>query len=391
MVVKLDSKSKIKKEDELLLCCSSSNLESVSLTKIQSLVHENLDWDYIVQMANANSLKPILYWNLRKITPTKVPDEIIYYLKDYFSTNVQKNLLMYGELLRILKIFNLNNIDTVPYKGPLLSIEAYGNIAFRDFSDIDIYVDKNDLLRLKEILLQESYEPELDLKPEIEKRYIDTQRELKFFNRKLGVTLEVHWDFKPLFLSAPKNFHIFNKEKSFVYNIDNVPVIQPSFEDMFIILAIHNAGHRWSKISWVCDIKEFVNIYNLNWLKIQRKARRLKIEKILYINLYLAHNLLGLEIPDSIEKHSRNVDFEHLLAQFEQRLLKVEHNPLTLSEEVFFSFKLRDTFFYGIKDVLKGLTNPTIYEWTSFPLPSFLQMFYFIYRPFNLIWRHKWK
>ncbi len=50
-----------------------------------------------------------------------------------------------GELCRLVKIFQSENITLIPYKGPILSIQAYGNISLREFGDIDIFIDKKRL------------------------------------------------------------------------------------------------------------------------------------------------------------------------------------------------------------------------------------------------------
>ena len=65
------------------------------------------------------------------------------------------------------------------------------------------------------------------------------------------------------------------------------------------------------------------------------------------------------------------------------------NNQKGLLWEVIMNFKIRDNIIYGFKDCLKGLINPSFYEFNSFPLPYFLFPLYYIYRPINLIRRFK--
>ena len=100
-------------------------------------------------MASKHKLTPLLYRNLNSICPKMVPEDILDELKNYFNANVRKNLLMTGELIKILKLLKFNDINAIPYKGPVLANLAYGNLAFREFDDIDILVNKLDILNPK--------------------------------------------------------------------------------------------------------------------------------------------------------------------------------------------------------------------------------------------------
>ena len=51
-------------------------------------------------MASIHRLTPLLYYNLNAICPEKVPEDVLMKLKNYFHINVQKNLLLTGELIK---------------------------------------------------------------------------------------------------------------------------------------------------------------------------------------------------------------------------------------------------------------------------------------------------
>ena len=57
------------------------------------------------------------------------------------------------ELNKILKLLKANNIDTIPYKGPVLASLAYGDIALRQFQDLDISINQSDIFKTKDILI----------------------------------------------------------------------------------------------------------------------------------------------------------------------------------------------------------------------------------------------
>ena len=74
----------------------------------------------------------------------EVPENILKSLKLNFNRNVKNNLLMLGELIKLLNLFEKQGLNVIPYKGPILAIYAYKNLALRQFDDLDIFVNKND-------------------------------------------------------------------------------------------------------------------------------------------------------------------------------------------------------------------------------------------------------
>ncbi|NIP31343.1 MAG: hypothetical protein GTO02_17045 [Candidatus Dadabacteria bacterium] len=51
------------------------------------------------------------------------------------------NLDKTHELIRLLKIFNKNEINTISLKGPALSKTLYNDITLRSFSDFDLMIN----------------------------------------------------------------------------------------------------------------------------------------------------------------------------------------------------------------------------------------------------------
>ncbi len=96
--------------------------------------------------------------NLNFICPEKVPLEILEKLKIEFHANAKKNMLLTGELVKVMKLLDENGINAVTYKGPVLAHSIYGNIAYRQFGDIDILTDKKGALKSKDIIFSEGYE-----------------------------------------------------------------------------------------------------------------------------------------------------------------------------------------------------------------------------------------
>ena len=124
-------------EAELLLCCARIRMDSKNAARITVLLRQELNWDYLLTLAQYHGVLPLIYWHLRATWPEAVPAVSLDDLRDHFHANAQYNLLLTGALLKLLRLFEAHNIPAMPFKGPVLTAMAYGNITLRQFSDMD--------------------------------------------------------------------------------------------------------------------------------------------------------------------------------------------------------------------------------------------------------------
>lgn len=375
-------------EYKILCLCASKHFSPESIdTCLKIIVQNNINWDLLITIGYTHKLLPLLYLNLKKIHK-HIPKNVLCKLEKYYLKNTKKNLLMFGELLRILTLFESSNILAVPYKGPILAIQAYGGINFRDFGDLDIFIFKEDLFAVNELLISHGYEPQFNINSKNGKKYVSSQRELKFFNISKNVTVEIHWKFSGVFSSFPEYTEYILMEDKKKIEIQKKSVITLSNENLLLILSLHNASHHWSRLVWLNDVSELIYNCNINWHCVLQKADLIGMKRILYITLCLASDVFDLNIPKSLlEEISKDQTLNNLLPVLKENLFK--KNKGGLSWEFFISFQIREDLKYGIKDCLKGLINPSFYEFNNLPLPNFLYPLYYFYRPYNLLKRYK--
>ncbi|VXD19174.1 hypothetical protein PL8927_620037 [Planktothrix serta PCC 8927] len=120
----LSSSVGIQPELEILLICANTQVDTKSRERLKILLQENIDWAELIQMANQHKVMPLLYSNLNAICPESVPKPILTKLKIEFQFNTRKSLLLSGELVRILNLFEKQGIPLLPFKGPVLAVSA---------------------------------------------------------------------------------------------------------------------------------------------------------------------------------------------------------------------------------------------------------------------------
>src|SRR6476469_7955692 len=110
-----------------------------------------VDWDYLFQLARRHSIVPLVYFQLDHAL---VPSEVLSKFKQQYIENSARNTVLTAELCRLINLFRDAGIEVIPYKGPVLALFAYGDIALRRFVDLDVIVKKSDVLRARDILLR---------------------------------------------------------------------------------------------------------------------------------------------------------------------------------------------------------------------------------------------
>src|SRR6185503_3654700 len=99
-----------------------------------------VDWEYVFQLARRHSVVPLVYLQLERHAPDLVPQPFLAKLKKHYIENSARNTVLTAELCRLISLFAAAGIEAIPYKGPVLSLFAYGDVALRRFVDLDVIV-----------------------------------------------------------------------------------------------------------------------------------------------------------------------------------------------------------------------------------------------------------
>lgn len=347
---------KTSNEVKILLLCARTQGPEIR-EEVSKLLHD-VNWDYVTLKASQQMVTQLLYWNLKEF-PEDIPEPVLNDLKKSFDANVQRNLFLFGELLKILKLFESEDINAVPYKGPVLAEYAYGNISLRQFDDLDIFVDKESVLKVKEILVSQGYEPQFELDGFMERRFLKSQREYKFFNPETNVHVEVHWQFQGVSFSLsgdPQFLEDFERVK-----VNNREVLGLKPENMLLVSSVHAAGHLWGRLSWICDISRLVESHEMDWDYLKEKAGELGIERVLKVNLALAVDLFDLELPDDVLEDLKSDVVQNLVFKVEKRIFSSD--PENIFQMADLRLNIRENMFDRVKDLFKILFAATNREW----------------------------
>jgi len=365
---------------ELLLSCARTS----AAPRLRELAAGNVDWEYVFQLARRHSIVPLVYVQLQQHASDLVPPQFLAKLKKHYFENSARNTLLTAELCRLINLFRDEGIETIPYKGPVLAIFAYGDIALRRFVDLDVIVKKSDVLKAREILLNQGYKPSKSLSLDQQEMLLRTQHNMQFSRDNHRLIIELHWEVAPHLFASTVNGERLWRDLITV-DLNGTAVKTFSAEDLLFSLCVHGSRHLWERLGWICDIAELIARRPLNWTALLERARIADTERMFLLGVYLAQRLLDAPVPPEVKQRC---DADQRLSSLADNIIDhlfngPTHVPATSREIFKYNIGVRRTISARARYLLYML-RPTDSDLGSRSLPHSLSFAYYLTRPFRL-------
>lgn len=366
-------------EIELLLCCARTHIDPTTEERIEVLLQQDIDWTYLIQTSARHGVMPLLYRSLNATCPELVPKPILSQLRNFFHTNAQHNLLLTQELLRLLNLFQEHEIPAIPFKGPVLAASVYGNLARRQFGDLDILVHERDYQQAKELLLSQGYRMLYD--SEHEANCLQAQ----LWHTEQQLSVDLHYGIPPKQLQL-KQEALWECLASLSLAGTTIQVFSP--EAHLLVLCVDGYKEYWHKLSRICDLAAMIGNQELDWERLRELARKLKLERILSLGLLLTSELLEAPLPEKIwSRVEANSAIRGLAARLQKDLFSEENPqspPFSLWTIALYHLYLSECQ----PDRLRYWLTPNTSDRAFLSLPASLSFFYYLLRPIRVIGKY---
>lgn len=372
-------------EARLLIHVARRTMDDARVKQIRSLAAQGLNWDKVLKIAQRNGLLPLLFFHLSRNCPEVMPAEPSQFLRDYFQKNSAFNLLLTGELLRLLTVFEENGIRPICYKGPAMAMMLYGNITLRQFCDLDIMVPEVDVWRATDLLIVRGFEPHFDIPPARRQAFIRLGY-VRLFRREAGrILVELHWRLASRFFGVRFDARGL-EQRAATIELQGTRVFAPAAEDLLLMLSVHGAKDLWEKLEWVAGIAELIRgTPDLDWPRVLRQAKWMRCERMLLLALQLAEDLLEAPVPVAVLARIRDcrglVERANEIAEgFSADIAP----PRGLRAQLAFHLALKDKSIDKLRYCARLALTTTPVDWATMPLPGPLSFAYPLLRAARL-------
>jgi hypothetical protein len=297
-------------EFNFLCALAGANL---SRERSQTIANWNLsavDWSEFIRLAEHHGVLPLATRNLIE-HGQGLSAEINNSLRASYEANLRRNLWFSAELTRVARHLERRQVQTAPYKGPVLAETVYRDMGLRSYSDLDFLVAPAEFLRAKEALTELGYAPSSDQTEAVERFWLRVGYERSFDfgagdsaagDRGAGKNLvELQWAVLPYFYAVDLRVEdLLDRRHRTVIAGSEVSCLSP--EDLVLVLCVHAAKHLWTRLIWLADVAETVRMENLDWPLVRSRARKLGIARILGVSFWLVKDVLSAELPAVAEE-----------------------------------------------------------------------------------------
>jgi hypothetical protein len=353
---------------------------------IEKILKKGIDWKKLKKIVLYHHVLPLLYNQLKEMNDSLVPQKEMADIKSLYKNNAQNNLRQAQLLLRLLMLLSENGIEVIPFKGLALTVQAYGDLSLRTFSDLDILIHTEDFCKIYNVLTAAGFCCCFPLTKQMKKYWMLFRRNVEFIDKTRVL------DFHHQMTQGSRRISL--KEKTWQNRCtvellsQKIPVLSP--EHSLLSLCIHGTKDHWRTLRIMADIAHLISRHpTLNWKALVSDAKEIGCLRMLCVGLHLSQQVCGLELPGEvlglIRKERKTVK---LASKYLYQLPIIERSGKTGKlYETFALINSMDSFGPRIHYLGHFAFTPTPLDWKFIKLPEFLYPLYYLVRPLRLLFK----
>ena len=290
----------LKPELSLLLASARTGNAQDKQAAIQQLLADGIDWTSFAQKALAHGVASFAAHTLARLAPDHIPGDILDAFHAIADEASRANRALFDEMARLLDALATNGIEAIPFKGPLLAIQVFGDLGLREFRDLDFLIRDEDLAKTIATLNNLGYPrtgqmtaAQFDLLHRLQGQEI-------ILGESSGIAVEPHTRLTPLKMALEIDYAgLWGRAQRTRAN--GRTFLTPAPEDGLLLLAVHGGKEIWRRLKWACDFAGFVGSFpNLDWPAAAERARAQGCLRLLLLATSLARRYFNSTIPHAI-------------------------------------------------------------------------------------------
>lgn len=293
------------------------------------------------------------------------------------------------QLTDVCAALSAAGVVPLPYKGPALSLQLYGELGLRRSIDLDVVVPHAAYPRAREALVRMGLAPRGGHSARQE-RALFTWLGQASFGTGASDFVELHWRF------APAQFPFALTPEAAIARSTSTMVAGRELrlmarDDLLVTLAMHGARHFYERLEWLAGVARLVREFP-DARAIAGYAQGLRARRTLLVSAEVAHQVLDLAL-DASWRHEIDGDAEVVPLAIELTEMIRAHGyhgasyPVGAQEQALYA-RLMDTRADRLRSLMRALFLPTAREWELVPLPDALTPLYRVIRPVRVAARY---
>jgi tetratricopeptide (TPR) repeat protein len=243
---------------------------------------------------------------LNCVAPDMVPDEIRDALGANLDLTRQKNRARFDDLVRVIDALADNGVEAIPFNGPVLVFQAYGDLGLGRFGDPHVLIRDLDLARTMATLGGLGYERNRQLTA----AQLDLIHRLwghePLLKKGRGVGLQLYTRLTPINMALDIDYAGLRRRARRTA-LSSRMMTTLSAEDELLVLAIDSGKDLRQRVEAASGVAAFIGSHpNLDWAAILDRARPQGCLRMVLLAAALARVYFGAALPDAITSAERD-------------------------------------------------------------------------------------
>jgi hypothetical protein len=337
------------------------------------------NWEAMVTLVRKQALLP---WLARALEEggLRAADAAV---RSARGQDAARALAQVRRLAELTRAFAEAGIPVLPYKGPALSLQLYGDVALRHSNDLDLVVPRPEYLRARKVLLACGFPPRGGHSL-AQERALFAWLGHASFGAGSEDFVELHWRF------APAQFPFALSPERAIARSTRVMVAGQSIplmagDDLLVTLAMHGTRHLYERLEWLAGVALLFRTESDHQAALLRHAGALRGRRMLLASVVVAHRVLGLPL-DAVWRAALAADAEARAIGDEIADLIIARGrdgvdlPDGATLQTLYA-RLIDSRLDRVRSFLRAALMPTEREWELVRLPDALTPLYHVIRP----------
>lgn len=280
-------------EQRFLLECLAEGVAPLRGNGARELLPAPKDWDYVLRLAQANDVAPVLHRVLLEIGDAEnVPERAGKQLALAYHRVGFRNGRNYSRLAEVVSALRGAGVDVIVLKGAALASTVWGNIALRPMADVDIMVPEERIRLAEETMLDLGYGIDESAHPR--EWYLERSHQLApFLKEDPRTEFDIHRNIVDPNSRIRAAIDVRDLwTRSVPADLQGIPARVLSPEDTVIHLCLHHCMYLpfWGKIKNLMDLAKLLEGGGgaVDWDSVLRVSRDSRISRYLYHPLKVA-------------------------------------------------------------------------------------------------------
>jgi hypothetical protein len=378
-----DSSMQLSSAAELLLAVARRFVGSESKEGLRLHASRISDWNAAMDLARAHAMEPLAAWYLNTDCAGMFAPNIHVRLRAILQRNTANFMLLSTDLIKVLRILRAHGISVVPVKGPVLASSLFNEMPWRDSLDLDLLIQRTEIARAKDALVEAGYQLESELRSGEENDAFHWRSQLVLFRDDVSPALDLHWELLPsLFPCARYLDSVWERLQSATFHGEEILTL--SAEDTLFFLCAHAARHSWHGLRLAVDVGRLIHVSgDLDWDSVIRAART-SDGNVLALGLWIVNHLLDVELPETASRYANGaIEDKRFASHLIERMLTIPPDQYETSSELRLQLRLAKGVWPKLRCAAGYVLLPTTAD-VVLRLPPSLFFLYYLYRPVRL-------